>query len=111
MLLWCFVYIYIIYLATSASPSLTNEAHSKIVSYLTRLNKNEVIAVGVQLGLSYTRLEGSSNFRHDMVTKWLRKDGSVMEPSWNNLCKALEACDHTGIALDIRRYGIVGLMY
>lgn len=89
-----------------ASTLLTREHHAMIVSYLTDLSKQEVVNVGVKLGLSYTSLDASSNFPDDMVTRWLRKDCNVLQvgkPSWDILISALQSCDHNGIASSIRK--------
>ena len=85
---------------------LTSSDHAQIKSYLADLSSQEVINVGVELGLKYIKLNGNAN---DMVMAWLRKDDNVMgrsgEPSWDSLCEALEAYGHNGIALRIKEKG------
>lgn len=86
--------------------ALTSKDQPQIVSYLAGLCKEEVISVGVKLGLDYTSAVDSSNFRNDIVTRWLRKDyhvQSIGEPCWAILSLALESCGHDGIASTIRK--------
>lgn len=88
---------------------MTNANHGQIANFLADLSNDEVIEVGVRLGLNYTRLKDASNPRHDMVSAWLRKDDSVLmysgHPTWESLRDVLMACGHTGIAERIANEG------
>ena len=91
--------------AVTLSPSpLTLPRVSK---YLKQFSNDELINVGVQLGLSYSTLNrmSSGSLLNGMVHAWLRADDDVGEPSWEALCAALTECGHQGIASDIKREG------
>ena len=97
--------------ATTATTSsqLTYKCHSSITQFLSQLGNQELISVGLQLGLRYPTLKrmGSDSLLNDMVHAWLRKDDDVIEtggePSFKILCEALEVCGHKGIASEIRK--------
>ena len=91
---------------TSPTPTPT---HAVVKRFLKHLANTEMRNVGVNLGLSYTRLK---NFREesvldDTISSWLRKDDYVTDtsgsPSWQSLIKALEEAGHTGVAANIRK--------
>ena len=94
---------------TSLTSSwLTQKHHSQITQCLTSLKKEELVNVGLRLGLRYPTLKKMSpdTILNDMVHAWLRRDDDVIEgsgePSWESLSKALEDCGHKGIASDIK---------
>ena len=72
---------------------------------LNDLNKQEVIKVGLALGLCYSKMRRMDSIE-DIIAAWLRKDDNVCKasgnPSWVSLTKALDANGHTGIADTIR---------
>ena len=67
-----------------------------IMDYLTDLGKNEILKLGLVLGLSYGKLKASINsdvFLIDVIAAWLRKEDYVKkkgEPSWTTLVNALK---------------------
>ena len=87
---------------------LTTQDYVQITQHLVQLNYQELIILGVRLGLSYARLRrmGLNSLLNDMVHSWLRMDDDVLsvagEPSWETLRAALEACGHSGIAFSIK---------
>ena len=94
---------------TSPTPTPT---HAVVKRFLKHLANTDIRNVGVNLGLSFTRLK---NFREesvldDTISSWLRKDDDVTEtsgsPSWQSLVKALEDEGYTGVAANIRK-GII----
>ena len=87
---------------------MTQDLH-QITQYLMPLSNQELINVGMALGLSFPKLKKMSSeaLLNDMVHAWLRMDDNVQEtPSWGNLCKALEGCGHKGIATGIKEGGV-----
>ena len=74
---------------------------------LNDLDKQEVIRVGLALGLCYNKMRKMDSIE-DIIAAWLRKDDNVCEksgnPSWASLINALDANGHTGIADTIRIY-------
>ena len=94
------------------SSLLTQKHHSQITQYLTSLKKEELVHVGLRLGLHYLTLKKMSpeSLLNDMVNAWLRRDDDVIEgsgePSWESLSKAREDCGHKGIASDVKKKGI-----
>ena len=95
------------------SPTLTHADHCRIVPYLQQLTVQELINVGVKLGLQYSKLKNLSPecILNDMVHAWLRKDDCVIkttgEPSWKSLTEALRDCGHEGIAQMIEKGAIL----
>ena len=77
--------------------------------------KQELVNVGLRLGLRYPTLKKMSSefLLNDMVHAWLMKDDDVTEgsgePSWKSLSKTLEDCGHSGIAAKIKGKGIITL--
>lgn len=88
---------------------LKTENHSQILEFLADLSNNDVIEIGVGLGLKYVKLRDSSNPKNDMVCAWLREDDNVLtcsgHPSWESLRVVMEARGHTGIAARIAKEG------
>ena len=74
-----------------------------ITNYLRPLPLAEIISVGVELGLDYSRLKRMSqeSLVEDMVHSWLSGDDNAEERTWCSLIKALEATRHKGIASKI----------
>ena len=95
---------------TITSPLLVQKDHFQITQYLAPLSNQELVNVGLRLGLRYPTLKKMSpeSLLNDMVHAWLRRDDDVIEgsgePSWQSLSRGLEGCNHTGIASDIREH-------
>ena len=89
------------------------KAHSQIIPLLTPLKNEELVTIGLILGLRYPRLKKMSSdcLLNDMVHAWLRRDDDVIEgsgePTLESLINALQACGHTGVVADIRKQGIL----
>lgn len=90
-------------------PTLTKSDHPRIISFLQgKLTNQELIDVGVALGLDYIRLKNTNteSLFQDMVHAWLREDDNVLKesgsPTWMSLVKALEQKGFNGVAKTIR---------
>ena len=88
--------------------TLTIADHYYVTQYLRSLNSEELVLLGLALGLLYPSLQRMKStpggLPNDMIAAWLRKDSNVTEPpTWTSLAAALEKNDHNGLASDIRR--------
>ena len=67
--------------------------------------------MGLELGLSLSKLRGMEMIPEDIIAKWLIADDDVLKisgsPSWNGLVTALEKIGHNGIAYEIRKSKLV----
>ena len=74
---------------------------------LEDLDSEEVIRLGVSLGLSFIKLKKMTMFPEDAIAAWLRGDDAVSEisgpPSWGSLIIALYKREHTSIASKVRK--------
>ena len=68
----------------------------EISGYLHGLDKNVMYDLGMELGLSQTRLKrmkaNSETFEDDVIAAWLRKEHNVSkkgDPTWRTLANAL----------------------
>ncbi len=88
---------------------LTLQDHQRVKYFLKGLDNQEIIDVGIKLGLHYSTLKKMSpeSLLNDMVSAWLKRHEDVAkksgEPSWESLCTALEDCGYTGTASDIKK--------
>ena len=86
------------------------QEHS-IDKYLHDIPSNDLVRLGLELGLKYDRLKRlesvqSGNFCLDLISSWLREVDDVSErsgkPSWESLANALEEIGQNGIAKKVR---------
>ena len=89
------------FIATSGSLGMA--ALSAVSEYFKDVNREEVIRLGLALGLLYSRLEGMKMFPEDVIAAWLRGDDQCGPPSWTSLATALERTGHTVIASKVRK--------
>ena len=89
------------FIASSGSLGMT--ALPAASEYLKDMNREEVIRLGLALGLLYSRLEGMKMFPEDVIAAWLRGDDECGFPSWTSLATALERTGHTVIASKVRK--------
>ena len=79
-----------------------------VTSLLRDMCKDDIIRLGVALGLSFFALKRMSTMPEDMIQAWLDQRDTVIEmsgpPSWASLATALDKTDHSDIATRIRRY-------
>ena len=65
---------------------------------LEGLQRDDIIGLGLSLGLYYPTLVKMQLLPHDMVHAWLMKtDGVTETPSTETLIRALESQNHVGI--------------
>ena len=74
-----------------------------VSQYLKDIDREELIRLGLALGLLYSRLEGMKMFPEDVIAAWLRGDDKCGPPSWTSLATALEGKGHTAIASKVRK--------
>ena len=109
------------YTVTSAHPSLhfvlffvfvlsfvaqlTVDDLFEVTQYLGTLLPEDLIRLGLALGLQYNNLKMMNPLREDMVSAWLNQQDNVMKksgkPTWKSLMKALETIGHGGLAQKI----------
>lgn len=91
----------------STSSLLTTKQHLQVKEFLTHLNNEDLVNVGLELGLRYHKLKRMKEPLNEIVDAWLRMDDYVLEesgePSWESLSLTLKKCGHTGIARNIRK--------
>ena len=74
-----------------------------VSQYLKDMDREEVIRLGIALGLSFIKLKGMNMFPEDVIAAWLRGDNECDPPSWTSLATALEGTGHTAIASKVRK--------
>ena len=80
--------------------------HRDINRYLNDLDNEQIVQLGLALGLNYTKLKKMRMLPADMVAAWLRKEDDVLhvgEPAWKVLCEALKDIGQTGLAIMIQK--------
>ena len=81
--------------------------HFKISSYLMDLDNEQIVQVGLALGMNYPKLKKMCSLPGDMVAAWLRREDNVLEvsgvPTWKALSEALRDVGQTGLAVMIQQ--------
>ena len=80
--------------------------HRDVNRYLNDLDNEQIVQVGLALGLNYAKLKRMRMLPADMVAAWLRKEDDVIEvgePTWKVLCKALKDIGQTGLAVIVQQ--------
>ena len=100
----------------SAPPAQLDVDDLPIVKrYLRDLGRDELIDLGVELGLRYPNIQLMTSLKNEMVTAWLKSEDNVVRisgpPSWASLAGALRNINQNGIANTIdtgkrARYGL-----
>ena len=71
------------------------------------LDDQQIIQVGLALGMSYAKLKRMRSLPGDMVAAWLRREDDVLEvsgvPTWKVLAEALKDNGQTGLAMKIQQ--------
>ena len=79
--------------------------HRDVNRYLKDLDNEQIVQVGLALGLNYAKLKRMRVLPADMVAAWLRKEDDVLqvgEPTWKVLCEALKDIGQTGLAVTLQ---------
>ena len=83
------------------------EHHFEVSRYLMKLDNEQIIEVGLVLGIDYIYLKQMHSLPSDMVIAWLNKEDDVLEvsgvPTWRVLSEALKDTGQTGLAMEIQR--------
>ena len=81
--------------------------HYEISSYLSDLDNEQIVQVGLVLGMNYAKLKRMRSLPGDMVAAWLRREDDVLEvsgvPTWKILSEALKDTGQTGLAMKIQQ--------
>ena len=87
--------------------------HYEVSSYLLDLDDQQIIQVGLALGMNYAKLKRMRSLPGDMVAAWLRREDDVLEvsgvPTWKALTEALKDNGQTGLAMKIQQKYLHGL--
>lgn len=90
---------------------LSRKDHFQVTQFLEVMTNEQLIEVGLGLGLLYIHLKRMHTLLHDMVDAWLNEEDSVTEksgpPSWTSLMTVLEEVGMRGIAVKIRSMYII----
>ena len=81
--------------------------HYEISNYLKDLDDQQIVQVGLALGMNYAKLKRMRSLPGDMVVAWLRREDDVLEvsgaPTWKVLSEALKDVGQTGLALKVQQ--------
>ena len=81
--------------------------HYEISRYLMDLDDQQIVQVGLALGMNYAKLKRMRSLPGDMVAAWLRREDDVLEvsgaPTWKVLSEALKDVGQTGLALKVQQ--------
>ena len=81
--------------------------HYEISSCLLDLDNQQIVQVGLALGMNYAKLKRMRSLPGDMVAAWLRREDDVLEvsgvPTWKVLSEALKDTGQTGLAMKIQQ--------
>ena len=71
------------------------------------LDDQQIVQVGLALGMNYAKLKRMRSLPGDMVAAWLRREDDVLEvtgvPTWKVLSGALKDVGQTGLAMKIQQ--------
>ena len=81
--------------------------HYEISHNLMDLDDQQIVQVGLALGMNYAKLKRMRSLPGDMVAAWLRREDDVLEisgvPTWKALAEALKDNGQTGLAMKIQQ--------
>ena len=81
--------------------------HFEINRHLMDLDNEQIVQVGLALGMNYAKLKRMRSLPGDMVAAWLRREDDVLEvsgvPTWKVLSEALKDTGQTGLAMKIQQ--------
>ena len=80
--------------------------HYDISHCLNDLDNQQLVQVGLALGMNYAKLKRMQGLPGDMVAAWLRREDDVLGvsgvPTWKALSEALKDVGQTGLAIKIQ---------
>ena len=78
------------------------------------LDNEQIVQLGLALGMNYAKLKRMRSLPGDMVAAWLRREDDVLEvsgvPTWKVLSEALKDIGQTGLAMKKKKkhqHGII----
>ena len=81
--------------------------HYEISRYLMDLDNQQIVQLGLALGMNYAKLKQMRSLPGDMVAAWLRREDDVLGvsgvPTWKVLSEALKDVGQTGLATKIKQ--------
>ena len=103
---FCFVFVFcLFFICLSFVAQLTVNDLFEVTQYLGTLLPEDLIRLGLALGLQYNNLKMMNPLREDMVSAWLNQQDNVMKksgkPTWESLMRALRTIGHEGLAQKI----------
>jgi hypothetical protein len=88
-------------------PRTGMKHHFEVSRYLSDLDNEQIVQVGLALGMNYAKLKRMRSLPGDMVAAWLRREDDVLEvsgvPTWKALSEALKDNGQTGLAMKIQQ--------
>ena len=92
---------------TCSAHSTDVKHHFEVSRYLMDLDNEQIVQVGLALGMNYAKLKRMRSLPDDMVAAWLRREDDVLEvsgvPTWKVLSEALKDTGQTGLAMKIQQ--------
>ena len=86
--------------------------HYEISRCLDDLDNQQLVQVGLALGMNYAKLKRMRSLPGDMVAAWLRREDDVLGvsgvPTWRALSEALKDVGQTGLAVKIQQQHLHG---
>ena len=87
--------------------SIDVKHHFEVNRYLMDLDNEQIVQLGLALGMNYAKLKRMRSLPGDMVAAWLRREDDVLEvsgvPTWKVLSEALKDTGQTGLAMKIQQ--------
>ena len=81
--------------------------HYEISRCLDDLDNQQLVQVGLALGMNYAKLKQMCSLPGDMVAAWLRREDDVLQvsgvPTWKALSEALKSVGQTGLSMKIQQ--------
>ena len=81
--------------------------HFEVRKYLKDLETEQLLQLGLALGLQYPTLKDMKNMPDDLIHSWLLRQQEVIkqsgEPTYKSLATALDEIEQTGLAQDVRQ--------
>ena len=89
--------------------------HYEISHCLNDLDNQQLVQIGLALGMNYAKLKKMRSLPGDMVAAWLRREDDVLQvsgiPTWKALSEALKDVGQTGLSMKIQQKHQHGIIY
>ena len=81
--------------------------HYEISHRLDDLDNQQLVQVGLALGMNYAKLKRMRSLPGDTVAAWLKREDDVLQvsgvPTWKALSEALKDVGQTGLAIKVQQ--------